>query len=114
MNGVEGSRAERGRLVRGMCGGCLLLTAVVSLVSAGWLTVSSPAAAPPRVYGLREAHVKRSVNGRLSATLRVVASTDEFGVIARRYEASTPGPTFEGSGPHTLGLTLACLDCLSV
>lgn len=82
----------RPALARGVAAAAVILAVVVALMTLSYVRVDSTTPFARR-YGLRQAPLRRSRGGALRTRLRVGAGPDAFGVVSRRYERSTPGPT---------------------
>ncbi len=82
----------RQALARGVAAAAVILAVVVALMTLSYVRVDSTTPFARR-YGLRQAPLRRSRGGALRTRLRVGAGPDAFGVVSRRYERSTPGPT---------------------
>jgi len=99
--------ARRRRFLVGGVGGAACLCAAVAAIS---LRRSAPfealAAGPTAKYGLRQPAERRAADGRLETRLRVVVGRDAYGVLARRYEGGTPGPTLRVSPGDRVAITV--------
>jgi len=93
---------QRRRLVAGVAAAACLLAATVAYHTLR----GQPSSAATTKYGLRQPEERRSARGRLATRLRVVAARDAFGVVARRYEGATPGPTLRARPGDVVSVTV--------